>query len=421
MSLSTAEALEDATQPTQHHRPTDWLTIARSLADDFRTHAIDRDREKIKPFQQLRTLRASGLLSLFYPKEHGGGGGSIHDAAWSVLEIGRADGSLGALLAFHYYNSAVPLFLDFEGDNAAILRRSTEQRWLWGNVTQYVNRDFFAEPHPDGGYTINGTKKWNTGAPLADVTTVLAIHTGLDRYIYSVVPTSREGITFHGDWDPIGLRGADSSTVTFKNVRVHPDEVIPWRHEGVQDKPIPFWTTFGAVYYSAVYLGSIQGALDTAQDYARNRKRQVHAKNAPPTHADPLVQAQFGEAWIKLQAGLGYFDRVIAELQEAWDRRRNITEEERNEIAVKTLALRYYTARLALELTPQTFEFGGGTMTGDAEGFDRFWRNVRTLASHDPLVHSVRTVGDYALNGTLTRFGSHFPKPTPEERKDETK
>ena len=65
------------------------------------------------------------------------------------------------------------------------------------------------------------------------------------------------------------------------------------------------------------------------------------------------AEEKFGESWIKLQAGLGYFDRVIAELQDTWDRRRTITEEERNELAVKTLALRYHTARLALELTQE--------------------------------------------------------------------
>lgn len=409
LALHADNSLGADTGFTPQPYPQDWIAAARALAAELKPGAAERDRERTRPVDAVRRLRETGLVNLFYPKAYGGGGGSVRDAAWSVLEIARGDGSVGALLCFHLYNSAVPLFHDFVGDNAEIVRKAVAGRWYWGNVTQYVNRDFLAQPHPEGGYVISGVKRWNTGAPLAQVTTVLAEHGDRSHFIYGYLPTNREGIRFHDDWQPIGLRGADSSSVTFDKVRLYEHEVIPWRHAGVQRSVLPFWTSFGAVYYAAVYLGSALAALDAAREYAVHDGRQSILPGAQSIAGDPLVQTQYAELWVKAEAALGYFDRVIAELQAVWDERATAGEERIAEISVRTLALRSHASQIALEITPRVFEFAGGRATFADKGFDRYWRDVRTLASHDPLVLSLRLIGDYALNGTLPRFPSRFP------------
>lgn len=413
-NLATAQAKDainrhlSANQIPHLPYPKDWIGLARQLGAEFRQQANQRDSQHARPVEQIRRLRETGLVNLFYPSEFGGGGGSVREAAWSVLEIARGDGSVGALLGFHFYNSAVPLFHDFVGHNEAIVRKAVENRWYWGNVTQYVNRDFLAEPHPEGGYVINGRKKWNTGAPLAEITTVLAEHSDRTHYIYGYLPTEREGIRFEDDWKQIGLRGADSSTVVFDNVRLFADEVIPWKHAGAQLSALPFWTTFGAVYYSAVYLGSALAALDTARDYARNDTRQSISPGAASLAKDPLILTQYGELWIKAQAALAYFDKTIEELQAGWDKRAQISEEELGVLAAKTLALRSNSSQVALEITPKVFEFAGGRGSNQDNNFDRFWRDARTLATHDPLIYSLRSVGDFALNDVSVRFPSRF-------------
>ena len=373
-----------------------------------RAEAAQRDRGNARPVAQLQKLRDSGLVNLFFPKKYGGEGGSIRDTAYAVFELAKADASIGALLGFHYYNSAIPMFLDFQTDNEPFIRRSTQNRWYWGNVTQYVNKNFIATPQPDGSFVVNGTKKWNTGAPLSNVTTVLAVHANNKQFIYGVVPTDRAGIHFHGDWDQLGLRGADSSTVTFTDVKIAPDEVMRWGHPGVQVSATPFWTTFGAIYYSAVFLGCTWAALDQARDLAREQPRQVVSAGAKRTADDPLIQKEFGELWIKGEAALGYFDRVIAELQEGWDNRRNLTEEGRGLLAVKTLGLRTFTSAVALEVTPRVYDFAGGRMTGSNYGLDQFWRDARMLTMHDPMIYSTRIVGDYGLNDKVVIFPSRF-------------
>lgn len=406
-SGAAAVSAAKATAPRRFDAyPSDWIVLAREIANELAADAAQRDRGGDAPVAAIRRLRESGLVNLLYPREYGGGGGSVREAAHAVLELARVDGSVAALLGFHYYNSLVPLLLDYKTDNAAAVRRAVEHRWLWGNVTQYVDVGFVAEPHADGGYTISGTKKWNTGAPLAEITTVLAVHPDRTHYFYSHIPTDREGLSFHGDWDPIGLRGADSSTVSFDKVRLYPEDILPWTHEGVQAGALPLWTTFGAVFYSAVFLGSTLGSLEAAREFATAGKRQFLTPGAATTSADTLVQTQFGELWIQAQAGLAYFDQVIARLQSGWDRRAQLTEDDRGLLAVETLALRSFTSQLALDITPRVFDFGGGLATQAARGFDRYWRDVRTLSSHDPLIYAQRTIGDYALNGQLPRFPS---------------
>jgi alkylation response protein AidB-like acyl-CoA dehydrogenase len=387
----------------------DWIQVARDLSVEFEKTVVERDRKNQRPFAELKKLRASGLVNLLIPAKFGGEGGTIREAAHVVLELSKGDGSLGALLAFHYYNSQIARYLDYEGDAEALQRESAKKRWFWGNATQYVNKDFVAEEHPKGGYVVSGTKLWNTGAPVADVTTVLAIHPNRQQFIYFYIPTSRKGLKFHNDWDQLGLRGADSGSITFDNVRIYPDEILPWTHAGVQTGPVPFWTTFGGVFYSAVNLGSSLAVLDHAKKYSQTQRRQsLYPPGVDSATNDPLIQTQYGELFLKVQAGLAFFEQVIAELQHGWDNRAKLSDEDRGNLSLRTLSLRAYTATVALEVTPKIYEFGGGRATGSAYGFDRFWRNVRQLSVHDPLIYSIRNLGDHALNEKPFKYPNIF-------------
>ncbi|MFS3137595.1 hypothetical protein ACLRDC_19880 [Gluconacetobacter sacchari] len=62
----------------------------------------------------------------------------------------------------------------------------------------------------------------------------------------------------------------------------------------------------------------------------------------------------------------------------------------------------------ALHVTPRIFEFAGGRGTGFAADFDRFWRDVRTLSSHDPEVLARRTIGRHVLHDSPLFFPPHF-------------
>ena len=48
--------------------------------------------------------------------------------------------------------------------------------------------------------------------------------------------------------------------------------------------------------------------------------------------------------------------------------------------------------------------FGGASATARVHNFDRHWRNLRTIFSHNPLLHKARVIGDYEINGVTTHL-----------------
>ncbi|MET9972732.1 acyl-CoA dehydrogenase family protein, partial [Streptomyces sp. NPDC006356] len=54
--------------------PDDWRHIARELADDLATDAVEREQAGKPPLDEVGRLRESGLLTLLVPAELGGGG-----------------------------------------------------------------------------------------------------------------------------------------------------------------------------------------------------------------------------------------------------------------------------------------------------------------------------------------------------------
>lgn len=55
---------------------------------------------------------------------------------------------------------------------------------------------------------------------------------------------------------------------------------------------------------------------------------------------------------------------------------------------------------MTLEATTLLFDALGGTATLRRAALDRFWRNIRTIACHNPRVFRTRVVGDFAVNNT---------------------
>jgi alkylation response protein AidB-like acyl-CoA dehydrogenase len=56
-------------------------------------------------------------------------------------------------------------------------------------------------------------------------------------------------------------------------------------------------------------------------------------------------------------------------------------------------------AELAPRATERLFDAGGASATSRDRNLDRHWRNVRTLASHNPAMYKARALGDLRING----------------------
>ena len=396
--------------PAPAAAPTDWIQVAREISAEIRKTAAARERNKQLPIAELKRLRESGLVNLLFPKKWGGQGGTLKEAAHVVLEIAKGDPTIGALLGFHYHTSNVPRLLDYDTDGEKILRRSVENNWLWGNVWQLRDRNFHAEPRKNGGFIVNGTKKWSTGTYLGDVTTVVARRTDRNEFVGAVIPTRRKGLRYHRDWDALGLRQSETETITFQNVEIKPEEVFPQTRPTRPFDTMPlFYTTFTSPLNAAFYLGTTLGAIEAARDFTL-----THAKPRIPAFGsarkDPYLMGLYGEFLIKWQAGEAFLDQIIEEVQALWARRETATEEEIDKLTLRTAALANFAVQTALEITPRIYDAAGGGATAALSQFplDRYWRDVRTLSLHHPLVGASVSAGNYFLNAEFPQMAPMF-------------
>jgi len=89
----------------------------------------------------------------------------------------------------------------------------------------------------------------------------------------------------------------------------------------VQTGPAPFWTTFGAIFIGHQHR-LIVAVLEHAKNYSRTQRRQsLYPPTVDSATNDPLIQTQYGELLIKVQAAQAFFEVVIAEAQAVWDAR----------------------------------------------------------------------------------------------------
>lgn len=406
MSVSSADR--------QDETASGWVGLATALATEFATTAVERERQGILPVAELKQLRETGLVNLLIPREFGGEGGSFPDAVRVIVELAKGDASIAALLGFHYYLTMVPRQFDFAGDAEAIQRKSAENRWLWANVHQPREAEFVATPMGDGGYRINGTKRWATGVTLADVTTVIAQQPGRGELLFALIPTDREGLRFRDDWDNLGLRLAETVTVDFADVAVHPDEVIRATDGAPQLGFPPFYQAFAGAIYGAIYVGSTWAALQRARDYVLERPKARAVSGVEKASQDPLALVVFGELWGKVRVAEALLHRVAAEVHDGFARRLTISARERGELTARALAARAFAAQIGLEVTPQVYDLTGTSASANSWGFDRHWRDIRTLSLHDPLSLSVKTIGDFYLNGVIPPI-PYFVAPAPYE------
>jgi alkylation response protein AidB-like acyl-CoA dehydrogenase len=59
---------------------------------------------------------------------------------------------------------------------------------------------------------------------------------------------------------------------------------------------------------------------------------------------------------------------------------------------------------LVLEATSALFDALGASATSVSKSLDRYWRNARTVISHNPRIYKDRIVGDFVVNGTPPPF-----------------
>lgn len=377
--------------------PSDPIAIARALAAKLAPTARERDRVAGTPRAERNLVRESGLLKIGIPTEWGGGGASWPTIMQVIQILAAADSSIAQVYSFqHVLLTSCQLF-GTPAQGRRFLEQTAANNWFWGNTLNPLDRRLALVTTP-AGRVLRGDKSYSTGTLDSDMMIISAIEEGTGKLVVAAIPTTRAGIQPHDDWDNMGQRQSDSGSTHFADVVVHDDEIL--------GPPGPLGSTFSSVRpcisqlaFSHIYLGIAEAALAEARNYVRTQTRPWSGTNLESNTQDPYVLEHFGNMVTELAGAQAVADQAVLAFERAWKLGDNLTVDGRGQAAVTVATCKILASRVVLDITARMFEVTGASSTNGKWGFDRFWRNARTLTLHDRLDYKVHDVGQWFLNG----------------------
>lgn len=377
-----------------------WTARAAEVAALLRTTALERDRAAVPPRPvELGWLRDSGLTRLQGPVEAGGGDGDWATVLAVVRELAKVDGSIANIVAWHYANYWV-LQSYATADQLAVWEPEiTRGGQLLAPVANFHDTPVTAVDAGDH-FVLNGTKVFNTGAPVADLLNVGVAAPGSDSVFFLLVDSDTPGISFGDDWDTLGQRGTGSGSVTFSDVSVPWDRAIGFADRQFVPRRANHTPGLTAqTLMPTLYTGLARGALDRAVDYIRTQARPwLHSTHSQAID-DPFIQAGIGRLESLLRAAEVFVEQTGERTSGALARPDEISDDERGKLAVELAASKVVATETALAVTNGLFEFTGGRSTAREFELDRPLRDVRTHTLHDPVAYKILQVGNYTLSG----------------------
>ncbi|NIE83643.1 MULTISPECIES: acyl-CoA dehydrogenase family protein [unclassified Burkholderia] len=365
----------------------------------LRASAAERDRRGGHAAREKAWMAALGLQTLAVPRAFGG-----QEADWPIVyqtirAIARVDSALAHLVGFQVLQIVSVDVWGSEAQRERYLRGTVEQGWWWGNAVNPLDTRLVARQDGEG-YRLDGIKGFCSGTRGSARMTISAHDPATGKPVFAVVPTGRDGITVHEDWDPIGQRQTDSGSVSFNAVRVEADEVL---HRSATP-PTPratLRTLVSQLVLTNLFVGLAEGALAEARDYVSTRGRPWIHSGVANAQDDPYTLQRFGDMRVQAVAAEALADRAARSLQAAWDRKEALSADGRAEVALAISEAKIVAQRAALDAGEALFDACGARATAAPLALDRFWRNARTHTLHDPLDYRLRDVGRYALTGAL--------------------
>ena len=324
-------------QPSDRQR--ELIALARRLAREcFAPRAERHDREASFPFDDYADLRSEGLLGLCVPERYGGLGADFETYCLVAEQI--AQGNASTALTFNMH-CLVMLMMGPIADGMAMApaardRHETLRAIKYREVIE--KGAFYGQPHSEpveqgetdttlavggrrfgttaqkveGGYLVNGRKFFVSLADSAPYYATPAIRLGdepwIERTLYLQVPKDAPGVSFPGDWDPMGMRATVSRDMVLENVFVDDDaEVLPPGIFGAMYNAFPHLF----VTFSATFLGLAQAAYNGTLTYLTGRLPGAPVPHTEITAKGPAV----AEMLFAVEAARALYYRAISEAQ----------------------------------------------------------------------------------------------------------
>lgn len=310
------------------------------MLERFRDRAARYDAENTFFAEDLADLRAAGYLAAPVPEELGGAGLSLEQLVVAQRRLAAFAPATALGVNMHLVWVQVARYLHDRafaaGDVSVldwVLRDATAGEVFAfgiseaGNEAVLMDSGTRAEPQPDGGYLITGTKIFTTLSP---VWTRLGVHAkcdidGLDpQLIFGFV--RRDGadnsnlsdgsLSHPGVWNPLGMRATQSYASKLDGVRVAPADVAATIEpfDGSDPLVLGIFSSF-SILTAAVYAGIADRALELATAAANRVLPQPGGGNATKLE-DPDVAARLTAAVLEHRASLDALEILARDIDE---------------------------------------------------------------------------------------------------------
>ncbi len=335
---------------------TDEQKMIQKAARDFARNellpgVIERDEQQKFPAEQIKKMGELGFMGMMVSPEYGGSGLDTISYVLAMEEISKIDASASVIMSVN--NSLVCWGLEQYGTEE-------QKRKYLVPLARGEIIGAFCLSEPEAGsdatsqktmaidkgnyYLLNGTKNWITNGSTASVYLVMAQsdvskgHRGINCLI---VEKGMPGLTIGPKENKLGIRGSDTHSLMFTDVKVPKENRIG--QEGFGFKFAMKTLEGGRIGIAAQALGIASGAYELALNYSRQRKafgKEIRHHQA--------IQFKLADMATQIEAA-----RMLC-LRAAWLKDHN------KSYSLAASMAKLYASRVAMDVTIEAVQIHGG-------------------------------------------------------------
>ena len=341
---------------------------------EFAPKAMERDKTKEFPSDNLKMLGELGLMGMMVPPEYGGSGADTVSYVLALAEVAYACASTAVVMSVH--NSIVC---------ESIMRNGTEdqkQKHLKRLATGEII-GAFALTEPNAGsdpvrqttkavfdgdsYVLNGTKRFTTTGKNAGLIIVTAKtdeearHKGISAFL---VEQGSPGLTVGPLEDKMGLRASDTADLIFEDCRIPAENLLG--NEGDGFLIAMTGLDGGRIGIAAQSVGVAQAAFDASVQYARERE-------------------QFGQSISKFQGLRWIMADMATEIEAARLMTMSAAEMKDNgeNFTLQASMAKLFASEMVNRITAKAVQIHGGYGFTKEYPVERFYRDARVFTIYE--------------------------------------
>lgn len=312
---------------------------------------IERDEKQTFPDELVKKMGDLGFMGIMVDPKYGGSGMDAISYVLIMEELSKIDASASVMVSVN--NSLVCYGIEAFGTE------EQKQKYLTKLATgEFIGAFCLSEPEAgsdatsqtttaiDMGdhYVLNGTKNWITNGGRSDVYLVIAQtdrekgHRGINAFI---VEKGMSGFDIGPKEDKLGIRGSDTHTLQFNDVKVPKENRIG--EDGFGFKFAMKTLSGGRIGIASQALGIASGAYELALKYSKERKAfgtEICNHQA--------IAFKLADMYTDIQAA-----RHLV-MKSAWDK------DQGNNYDLSSAMAKLYASKVAMEHTVEAVQIHGG-------------------------------------------------------------